>query len=170
MAERFKLKEPTPKIHGINKLSNNEYRLHCESKEDPQHLSRMDWNLVFNGVKIKKTQVWTSNTRSPQKGPRPQYRRRDRTKGRSRRRKHQQKPASGTSNPTPTHSKIPEQNHCTPLNCYLYTQYLRSRRVHKTRHDHQRKVLLPREVHTRTQHHTMLQVLQIRAHSKALQM
>ena len=44
-----------PKIHGINKLSNNEYRLHCESEEDPQQLSKMDWNLIFNGVKTKKS-------------------------------------------------------------------------------------------------------------------
>jgi hypothetical protein len=47
IAERFKLEEHTPKIHGINKLSNDEYRLHCESKEDPQQLRKMDWNLVF---------------------------------------------------------------------------------------------------------------------------
>ena len=43
-----------PKIHGINKLSNDEYRLHCESKEDPQLLSKMDWSLMFNGVRTKK--------------------------------------------------------------------------------------------------------------------
>ena len=43
-----------PKIHGINKFSNNEYRLHCESPEDPQLLSKMDWSLAFEGVKIKR--------------------------------------------------------------------------------------------------------------------
>jgi hypothetical protein len=43
-----------PKIHGINKLSNDEYRLHCESKEDPQLLSKMDWSLAFIGVKTKR--------------------------------------------------------------------------------------------------------------------
>ena len=43
-----------PKIHGINKLSNDEYRLHCESKEDPQLLSKLDWNLIFSGVRTKK--------------------------------------------------------------------------------------------------------------------
>jgi hypothetical protein len=43
-----------PKIHGINKLTNDEYRLHCESKEDPQLLSKMNWSLIFSGVKIKK--------------------------------------------------------------------------------------------------------------------
>ena len=43
-----------PKIHGINKLSNDEYRLHCESKEDPQLLSKMDWSLAFIGVKSKR--------------------------------------------------------------------------------------------------------------------
>jgi hypothetical protein len=43
-----------PKIHGINKLSNDEYRLHCESKEDPQLLSNMDWSLAFSGVRTKR--------------------------------------------------------------------------------------------------------------------
>ena len=42
IAECFK-EGRVPKIHGINKLSNDEYRLHCESKEDPQLLSKMDW-------------------------------------------------------------------------------------------------------------------------------
>jgi hypothetical protein len=53
ITEHFK-GEHIPKIHGINKLSNDEYRLHCESKEDPQLLSEMDWNPIFNGVRIKK--------------------------------------------------------------------------------------------------------------------
>jgi len=53
IAECFK-EGRTPKIHGINKLSNDEYRLHCESKDDPQLLRKMDWSLAFNGVKIKK--------------------------------------------------------------------------------------------------------------------
>jgi hypothetical protein len=53
ITERFK-EGHVPKIHGINKLSNDEYRLHCKSKEDPQLLSRMDWNPTFNGVKSKK--------------------------------------------------------------------------------------------------------------------
>src|SRR5436190_1710585 len=43
-----------PRIHGINKLSNDEYRLHCESKEDPQLLSKIDWSSVFNGARTKK--------------------------------------------------------------------------------------------------------------------
>ena len=43
-----------PKIHGINKLSNDEYRFHCESEEDPQLLSKIDWSLIFDGVKVKK--------------------------------------------------------------------------------------------------------------------
>jgi hypothetical protein len=67
IAERFKLEEHTPKIHGINKLSNNEYRLHCESKEDPQLLSKMDWNLVFNGVRIKKRKYGLVIHRVPKK-------------------------------------------------------------------------------------------------------
>jgi cyclophilin family peptidyl-prolyl cis-trans isomerase len=43
-----------PKIHGVNKLSNGAYRFHCESKEDPQLLSKMDWNSIFDGVKVHK--------------------------------------------------------------------------------------------------------------------
>ena len=42
------------KIHSINKLSNDEYRLLCETEEDPQLLSKMDWSLIFNRVKVKK--------------------------------------------------------------------------------------------------------------------
>jgi hypothetical protein len=53
IAENFK-EGHVPKIHSINKLSNDEYRLHCESKEDPQLLSEMDWNPIFNGVRTKK--------------------------------------------------------------------------------------------------------------------
>ena len=53
IAEHFK-EGHIPKIHGINKLSNDEYRLHCESEEDPQLQSKMDWNLLFNGVSVKK--------------------------------------------------------------------------------------------------------------------
>jgi hypothetical protein len=53
ITEHFK-EGHVPKIHGINKLSNDEYRLHCESKDDPKLLSRMDWNPTFNGVKPKK--------------------------------------------------------------------------------------------------------------------
>jgi hypothetical protein len=44
-----------PKIHGINKLSDDTYRLHCESEKDPQLLlNKMDWSLIFNGVSIRK--------------------------------------------------------------------------------------------------------------------
>jgi len=43
----------TPKIHGVNKLTNDEYRLHCESTKDPQLLSNMNWDLAFEGVKTK---------------------------------------------------------------------------------------------------------------------
>ena len=53
IAERFK-EGRIPKIHGINKLSNDEYRFHCESEEDPQLLSKMDWSQLFNGVRVKK--------------------------------------------------------------------------------------------------------------------
>jgi hypothetical protein len=53
IVERFK-EGRVPKIHGINKLSNDEYRLHCESKEDPQLLNEMDWSLIFSGVRAKK--------------------------------------------------------------------------------------------------------------------
>ena len=42
----------TPKLHGVNKLSNNAYRFHCESKEDPQLLEEMDWNSVFRGATV----------------------------------------------------------------------------------------------------------------------
>jgi len=41
IAECFK-EGRIPKIHGVNKLSNDEYRLHCESEGDPQLLSKMD--------------------------------------------------------------------------------------------------------------------------------
>src|SRR5436305_10980650 len=41
IAECFK-KEHIFKIHDINKLSNDEYKLHCESKEDSQLLSKMN--------------------------------------------------------------------------------------------------------------------------------
>ena len=34
--------------------TNTDFTVKFESKEDPQLLSEMDWNLVFNGVRIKK--------------------------------------------------------------------------------------------------------------------
>jgi len=44
-----------PKIHGISKLSDDAYRFHCESEEDPQLLlNKMDWSLIFNGVSVRK--------------------------------------------------------------------------------------------------------------------
>jgi len=42
-----------PKIHGINMLSDDAYRIHCESEDDPPLLSKMDWNKVFQGVKVR---------------------------------------------------------------------------------------------------------------------
>ena len=53
IAERYK-EGRIPIIHGINKLSNDEYRLYYELEEDPQLLNKMDWSLVFNGVSVKK--------------------------------------------------------------------------------------------------------------------
>jgi hypothetical protein len=80
ITEQFK-EGHIPKIHGIHKLTNDEYRLHCESKEDPQLLNKMNWSLIFNGVKIKKRKYGLCNTWSPQKGSRPnQHRRRSHSK------------------------------------------------------------------------------------------
>jgi hypothetical protein len=43
-----------PKIHGISKLSNDEYRLHCETEEDPPLLNAMNWDSAFEGAQVKK--------------------------------------------------------------------------------------------------------------------
>ena len=43
-----------PKIHGINNIPENEYRLHCESEKDPLLLNEMDWNSVFTGVTTRR--------------------------------------------------------------------------------------------------------------------
>src|ERR1700686_3749954 len=66
IAEHFK-EGHILKIHGINKLSNDEYRLHCESEEDPQLLSKMNWNLLFNGVSVKKRKYGLVIHRVPKK-------------------------------------------------------------------------------------------------------
>ena len=53
ITEQFK-EGHIPKIHGVNKLSNDTYRFHCESKEDPQLLKEMDWSSIFSGAMVYK--------------------------------------------------------------------------------------------------------------------
>src|SRR5437762_3898336 len=53
ITEQFK-EGHIPKIHGVNKLSNDTYRFHCESKEDPLLLRNMEWSSIFNGVTVSK--------------------------------------------------------------------------------------------------------------------
>ena len=82
-----------PKIHGINKLSDDEYRLHCESEEDPQLLlSKMDWSLIFNGVRIRKRKYGIVIHGVPKKDLDPTKDENEETEARNRRRKHKQKP------------------------------------------------------------------------------
>ena len=133
IAEHFK-EGHIPKIHGINKLSNDEYEIQCESKDDPQLLSSMDWNSIFNEVRTK-TRKYGLVVHGVSKKDLVPINENETTLRDDLDEENISRNLSVAGGDTPqTHAETPKQNHRTPLSSHLHTQCERNRRMLRPRY------------------------------------